>query len=605
MASSTTTLLLCTNQTLSSPFTNSSLVAKPSQLFFQGRRNQSFKVSCNANNSGEHDKNLEGVDRRNVLLGLGGLYGAANLAPLATAHPMRAPDLKFCSRAEINFPKGPDVPYSCCPPRPDSLNNIPYYEPPPMTKLPARVRPAAHAVDEEYIAKYNLATSLMRDLDKDPTDPRGFKQQANVHCAYCNGAYLIDGKKLQVHQSWLFFPFHRWYLYFYERILGSLIECPTFALPYWNWDHPKGMRLPPMFDVPGSSIYDTRRNPHVRCGTIIDLGSFGEETKSTELQTMTNNLTHMYRQMITNAPCPLLFFGKPYPLGTDPSPGMGTIENIPHTPVHIWTGTVLGSKLENCDTSFGEDMGNFYSAGLDPVFYCHHGNVDRMWNEWKQIGGKRRDLIDKDWLDSEFFFYDENRTPWRVKVRDCLDSKKMGYDYAPMPTPWRNFKPTRKTTTGKVNTDSLRPVSQVFPLAKLDKAISFSINRPASSRTQKEKNEQEEMLTFNGVKHDDREYIRFDVLINAEKTVNANELENVDKVEFAGSYTSLPHVHANHNSCAEGSSFQLAITELLEDNGLEDEHTIAVTLVPKAGGKTICIKGAEITLEACEVLAGS
>ncbi|KAK4364837.1 hypothetical protein RND71_016195 [Anisodus tanguticus] len=168
-----------------------------------------------------------------------------------------------------------------------------------------------------------------------------------------------------------------------------------------------------------------------------------------------------------------------------------------------------------------------------------------------------------------------------------------------MPTPWRNFKPTRKTTTGKVNTDSLRPVSQVFPLAKLDKAISFSINRPASSRTQKEKNEQEEMLTFNGVKYDDREYIRFDVLINAEKTVNANELElELDKVEFAGSYTSLPHVHANHNSCAEGSSFQLAITELLEDNGLEDEHTIAVTLVPKAGGKTICIKGAEITLEA-------
>ncbi|MQL67721.1 hypothetical protein F6Q10_35520, partial [Streptomyces vinaceus] len=101
----------------------------------------------------------------------------------------------------------------------------------------------------------------------------------------------------------------------------------------------------------------------------------------------------------------------------------------PHTPVHIWTG-------DSPRQPHGENMGNFYSAGLDPVFYCHHANVDRMWNEWKAIGGKRRDLSDKDGLNSEFFFYDENRNPYRVKVRDCLDSKKMGYDYAPMPTPW-------------------------------------------------------------------------------------------------------------------------------------------------------------------------
>ncbi|KAK4364840.1 hypothetical protein RND71_016198 [Anisodus tanguticus] len=590
MASSTTTLLLCTNQTLSSSFTNSSLVAKPSQLFLQGRRNQSFKVSCNANNSGEHDKNLEGVDRRNVLLGLGGLYGAANLAPLATAAPIPAPDLKSCSRATIT--DGPEVPYSCCPSIPEDLDKVPYYKFPSMTKL--RIRPPAHAVDEEYIAKYNLATSRMRELDKDPKDPRGFKQQANVHCAYCNGAYKIDGKELQVHESWLFFPFHRWYLYFYERILGSLIDDPTFALPYWNWDHPKGMRLPPMFDVPGSSIYDARRNPHVRYGTIIDLGSYGDETKTTELQTMTNNLTHMYRQMITNAPCPLLFFGKPYRLGTAPKPGAGTIENIPHTPVHIWTGTVLGSKLENGDTSFGENMGNFYSAGLDPVFYCHHGNVDRMWNEWKQIGGKRRDLTDKDWLNSEFFFYDENRNPWRVRVRDCLDSKKMGYDYAPMPTPWRNFKPKIKTTTGKVNTGSLPSASKVFPLTKLDRAISFSINRPTSSRTQQEKREQEELLTFRNIHYDDSKNIRFDVFLNVDKTVNADEL---NKTEFAGSHTNLPHVHGNPNRPV--SNFDLAITELLEDNGLEDEDTIAVTVVPKKGGELISIGCVEIKLEDC------
>ncbi|XP_009588337.1 polyphenol oxidase E, chloroplastic-like [Nicotiana tomentosiformis] len=595
MASSST-LPLCTSKILFSSFTNSSFFAKPSQHFLHGKRNQCFKVSC----TGEHDGNQldaikEGaVDRRNVLLGLGGLYGAANLAPLASAAPVPPPDQKSCGTATIT--DGPAVPYSCCPPKPDDMDSVPYYKIPRMSKL--RKRPAAQNVTEEYIAKYQLATSKMKELDKDQFDPLGFKQQANIHCAYCNDAYTMGDQKLQVHESWLFFPFHRWYLYFYERILGSLIDDPTFALPYWNWDHPSGMRLPPMFDVEGSSLYDARRNPQVRNGTIIDLGFFGDEVKTNEIQMITNNLLLMYRQMITNAPCPLLFFGEPYRFGSKPNPGQGTIENIPHTPVHIWTGTVRDTDLGNGVKSYGEDMGNFYSAGLDPVFYCHHANVDRMWNEWKALGGKRRDLTDNDWLNSEFFFYDENRDPWRVKVRDCLDSKKMGYDYEPTSTPWRNFKPGKKSTEGKVNLSSIKPASKVFPLSNLDRAICFSIERPATSRSQQEKDELEEILTFKGVKYDDSKYIRFDVFLNADKTVNADD---INKREYAGSYTSLPHVHGPNNATHEfkPKEFKLAITELLEDCGLEDEDIIAVTVVPKKGGEVVSIDNVEIELKDC------
>ncbi|KAL3330694.1 hypothetical protein AABB24_034487 [Solanum stoloniferum] len=585
-----------TTTTLKTPFTSSSTslgsTPKPSQLFLHGKRNKTFKVSCKVSNSGDQNQSVETnfVDRRNVLLGLGGLYGVANAIPLAaSATPTPAPDLKTCGRATIS--DGPPVCYTCCPPpMPTNFDTIPYYKLPPVTKL--RIRSPAHAVDEEYIAKYSLATSRMKVLDKtEPLNPLGFKQQANIHCAYCNGGYLIGCKVLQVHNSWLFFPFHRWYLYFYERILGSLIDDPTFALPYWNWDHPKGMRLPPMFNCEGTSLYDKRRNPHVRNGTVLDLGFFGDEVEATELQLMSNNLTLMYRQMVTNAPCPLLFFGGPYVLGNNID-AAGTIENIPHIPVHIWTGTVRDLDAPPGEPKYGEDMGNFYSAALDPVFYCHHGNVDRMWNEWKAIGPKRTDLSVPDWLNSEFFFYDENKNPYRVKVGDCLDTKKMGYDYAPMPTPWRNFKPKTKISAGKVNTSSLPPVKEVFPLAKMDKVISFSINRPASSRTQQDKNAQEEMLTFNEIKYNNGGYIRFDVYLNVDNIVNANK---IDEKEFAGSYTSLPHV-GDHRVTTD---LQLAITELLEENGLEDEKTIAVTLVPKKGGEGISIENVEIKLVDC------
>ncbi|GJM93000.1 hypothetical protein PR202_ga09511 [Eleusine coracana subsp. coracana] len=95
------------------------------------------------------------------------------------------------------------------------------------------------------------------------SDPRSFYQQANVHCAYCSGALRQPGRPelpLQIHFTWLFFPFHRAYLYFFERIAAKLLGDPGFALPFWSWDVPEGMRIPDEFADPASPLYDTRRN---------------------------------------------------------------------------------------------------------------------------------------------------------------------------------------------------------------------------------------------------------------------------------------------------------------------------------------------------------
>ncbi|PHT58706.1 Polyphenol oxidase F, chloroplastic [Capsicum baccatum] len=440
-----------------------------------------------------------------ILIGLVGLCLCGGSINLTT--PIPAPT-NFCGTAEIK--PGLNVPYSCCPPKLDiDPKDIPYYKLPPVSKL--RVRPAAHAVDEEYMVKFNLAIKRMKELDvKDPSDPRGFLQQANIHCAYCNGAYKVGDKELQVHYSWLFFPYHRWYLYFYERILGSLINDTSFALPYWNWDHPKGMRFPPMFDQPNvyPDLYNPRRNKDHRGQAILDLVHFGDDVKATDLQRMCNNMVLLYRQM-------------------------GVVENIPHTPVHIWVGTVVGSDLGN-KKSDGEDMGNFYTSGLDPAFYCHHANVDRMWTIWQTIGGKRKDIDDPDFLNAELFFYDENKKSYRVKVR----------------------------------------------------------------RTQQEKDAKEEMLTFKNLRYDVRKQMRFDVFINAEENSNWNEL---NRAEFSGSYTNLPHIQRNQSEphITTIKNFQLAINELLEEIGLEDEYNLVVTLVPKIGGEFVTIESAEITYEAC------
>ena len=87
-------------------------------------------------------------------------------------------------------------------------------------------------------------------------------------------------------------------------------------------------------------------------------------------------------------------------------------------------------------------MGTFYSAARDPIFFSHHSNVDRMWTIWKTLGGKRKDITDPDWLNSGFLFYDENKNLVRVKVKDCLDTRNLGYVYEDVNIPWLKSKPT-------------------------------------------------------------------------------------------------------------------------------------------------------------------
>ena len=85
-------------------------------------------------------------------------------------------------------------------------------------------------------------------------------------------------------------------------------------------------------------------------------------------------------------------------------------------------------------------MGDFSTAGRDPLFYAHHVNVDGMWKIWKEMGNQ--DHTDEGWVNSTFVFYDENQNAVRIKVSDCFDSKKLGYDYEKVPISWKHLKKT-------------------------------------------------------------------------------------------------------------------------------------------------------------------
>ncbi|WCJ26989.1 Polyphenol oxidase chloroplastic [Euphorbia peplus] len=562
---------------------------KTSQISLTKRRNYppfSKPISCQAT---QNDQDHNPTTRRDVLLGLGaGLYGATSLGlgqdQLAMAKPILPPDLTKCGKADSTST-------NCCPPPSSNVLDFKLHS----SNSPLRVRPAAHLVDDAYIAKYNKAIELMKALPDD--DPRSFMQQANIHCAYCDGAHNQVGfpdLDLQVHNSWLFFPFHRYYLHFYEKILGKLINDPTFALPFWNWDSPDGMFLPTLYANPKSPLYDELRNKNHQPPMILDLDYNGtDDTTISNEDQVSSNLTIMYRQIVSNGKTPRLFLGEPYRHGDEGNPGGGSMENIPHGSVHIWTG-------DNTQPNF-ENMGNFYSAGRDPIFFAHHANIDRMWTIWKSLGGRRTDFTDKDWLDSGFVFYDENANPVRVKVRDCLESKNLGYVYQEVDIPWLQSKPTPRKSVKQVSfspqnhqggvalaatAKKLTPISS-FPLV-LKKSISTMVRRPKKSRSKKEKEDEEEVLVIEGIELEKDAFVKFDVYVNDED----DKLGGPSTSEFAGSFTNVPHKH-NHKKKMK-TVLRLGITDLLEDLDADDDENVVVTLVPKFGKGLVKIGGIKI-----------
>ncbi|KAJ0514649.1 putative catechol oxidase [Helianthus annuus] len=577
-----------TTKTYSSSFTTTSPTVSSWPLFSKTSKKcaiQSLKhkVSCNA---GSSENLLNNLDRRNVLLGLGGLAGAVNLTsvPSVGAAPLAAPDISKCGTNPLSgFKPGENTPTGgdCCPPNSTLIKDFEF-----PTNQAFKVRPAAHLLSAKYIAKFNEAIKRMKALPED--DPRNFLQQAHIHCAYCNGAYTQSSSgfpdiEIQIHNSWLFFPFHRWYLYFYERILGSLIDDPTFALPFWNWDTPAGMTIPKYFNDPKSALFDTKRNQAHLKG-VVDLGYNGKDTDATDIEKVKNNLAIMYRQMVTNATDPTAFFGGEYRAGKEPISGGGSVEQSPHTPVHRWVGDPREPN--------GENLGNFYSAGRDTLFYCHHSNVDRMWSLWKMLGGKHKDITDTDWLNTSFVFYDENKNLVRVYVKDCLLTNQLGYDYQRVDVPWLKSKPVPRAPRSGVAKKLIGKVKKsddvVFPV-KLDKTVKVLVPRAKKSRSKKEKEEKEEILVIQGITYDSEKYVKFDVYVNDE---DDDDDAAPDQTEFAGSFAQLPHKHKGKTSSK--TNFRAGLTELLEELEADDDENVLITVVPRSGSEDITIDAIKI-----------
>lgn len=196
---------------------------------------------------------------------------------------------------------------------------------------------------------------------------------ANIHQSYC------------AHSNWFFLPWHRPYIGFFEWLIQTYTNTPNFALPYWNWtNNPK---IPSIFFT--GALNDTTR----------------QATPTSQLSSSWVGSSVMSNIMSNSS---FTGFASASASTQSASAGYGALEATPHNNVHNW----VGGDMEN------------YLSPLDPLFFVHHGNIDRLWVVWNQ---KYANTTSSTWLNYQLQYGGSGVGSWTVN--QTLSTAAMGYVY--------------------------------------------------------------------------------------------------------------------------------------------------------------------------------
>jgi hypothetical protein len=260
------------------------------------------------------------------------------------------------------------------------------------------------------------------------SDPTSWTFQSAIHGAYAAPPPGADWNQCQ-HQGWFFLPWHRMYLYFFERIVRAAVIAdggPTdFAIPYWNYDKPfPGNTIPLGFRT--QTLPDGTPNP-LALGSPRRLASL---MNGGQLNPGVTSPANALSQTDFTSPAMGFGGGKVGPQHFGNFANTGALEQTPHNDIHV--ALVGANPVGQCQGGFMIDPN---CAALDPIFWLHHSNIDRLWNVWIASGGGRVNPPDGSWRNASFVFYDETGAEVTMTAQQVLDSaNQLGYVYDDVPS---------------------------------------------------------------------------------------------------------------------------------------------------------------------------
>jgi hypothetical protein len=200
------------------------------------------------------------------------------------------------------------------------------------------------------------------------------------------------------HGTPYFFPWHRLYLYYFERVLRAAAGDNTLRLPYWDYTNVSNLAMPVEFTTPtyknaqgqtvSNPLYDARRAPGWNIPTTVALP-----------QGDTN---------INNALTIVPFSGS--------SGFQSAIEGGVHGNVHC--------DVQDCPLTV---MGAVAYSSNDPIFWLHHCNIDRMWDCWKSIAGHNNP--GSPWTTKQFSYINETGAKVTKTISVLFDGSLIDYKY--------------------------------------------------------------------------------------------------------------------------------------------------------------------------------
>jgi tyrosinase len=268
-----------------------------------------------------------------------------------------------------------------------------------------RVRRGLHGMDldDPDLVTYREFVGMMQGMDQSKAlSWTGF---ANQHGS------LDGGFKFCPHGDWYFLPWHRGFVLMYENAARKLTGNDRFAMPFWDWT--KDRNVPQAFS---DKLYKGKANP-LYVATRRDLSGRWALTDAL--------VGPAVIESIYNETHYELFGTSRYSQDGKSQDSLdmkwvamgggvqGVLERTPHNNVH----NNLGGYMPTA------------ASPLDPLFFMHHGNIDRIWAHWNGLG--RLNSTDPLWLQMAFTnnYLTPEGTPYTQRVDELLDTKAFGYTY--------------------------------------------------------------------------------------------------------------------------------------------------------------------------------
>jgi hypothetical protein len=279
------------------------------------------------------------------------------------------------------------------------------------------VRQDIATLSPQRLARLDAAVGEMqRRSERDPDDPAGWRAHALEHHLVC--AAVSNADDAQVHGCWWFLPWHRAFLAVTEWKLRAISGDPELALPYWNWSSDR--RIPGAFSRVESALARAVRYTPDRPLAPVEVDHLTHDVALARLGVAGLGASRFPARSMEQIAESFGGMAKP---NVGQWHGRSRLETVPHNAIHNYVGG------EAHDGAIG-DMTELSTAALDPLFYAHHGNLDRLWEVWRADPMRlATEPSDDAFLNHRFAFPWLDGTIVTVSVAEVLNTRRLGYVY--------------------------------------------------------------------------------------------------------------------------------------------------------------------------------